>query len=187
MRVPAQLLKAIAAVFVLAMATHSAGLVYYTATFQPPRSGRPMSRRTAIARCQFPGRRAGSGRARRPARRRSLPHRQWSAARHGLCPVKYHRPRRAGDAVALAVQQPNGSEVTTRHSSSGAGDSGRHGGAPITAVRLAALNILSFYPVPFLIVVAMCSRSAIAIATRGSSPYCSRASAPAHGRWISSR
>ena len=29
MRVPAQLLKAVAAVFVLAMAAHSAGVIYY--------------------------------------------------------------------------------------------------------------------------------------------------------------
>jgi hypothetical protein len=115
----------------------------------------------------YASRRAGSGRARRPARRRSHPHRQWSAARHGLSRVECHRPRQAGGHGGTrrpAAQWIGGSRRSTRARSTG--DAVRHGGRADHGRT---------------------SRGAITIATRGSSPYCSRASAPAHGRSISSR
>ena len=67
MRVPAQLLKAVAAVFVLAMTTHSAGLIYYNrhsfptatigATYVPPNGRGAMPITQVVA--QGPAERAG--------------------------------------------------------------------------------------------------------------------------------
>jgi phosphoserine phosphatase RsbU/P len=157
-RVTAQLLKAVAAVFVLAMAAHSAGLVYYNrhefptatigATYEPPNGRGEMPITQVVA--QGPAERAGLRAGDRIRTVNGQPlvtaYPLWNAIDRG----------RPGDRVALAVLQPNGSEVHDAALELEAPvipfDTAV---APITAVRLAALNILAFYPVPFLIVVAI--------------------------------
>ena len=158
MRVPAELLKAVAAVFVLAMTAHSAGIIYYNrhsfptatigATYAPPNGRGEMPITQVVA--QGPAERAGLRAGDRIRTVNGQPlvtaYPLWNAIDRG----------RPGDTVALAVLQPNGSEVHDAALQLEAPvipfDTAV---APITAVRLAALNILSFYPVPFLIVVAI--------------------------------
>ena len=158
MRVPAQLLKAVAAVFVLAMAAHSAGLIYYNrhsfptatigATYAPPngRGAMPITQVVAQGPAERAGLRAGDRIRTVNGQPLVTAYPLWNAIDRG----------RPGDTVALVVLQPNGSEVHDAALQLEAPvipfDTAA---APITAVRLAALNILSFYPVPFLIVVAI--------------------------------
>ena len=113
MRAPAQLLKAVAAVFVLAMTAHSAGLIYYNrhsfptatigASYEPP-NGRGVMPITQVV-AQGPAERAGLRAGDRIRTVNGQPlvtaYPLWNAIDRG----------RPGDTVALAVLQPNGSEV----------------------------------------------------------------------------
>ena len=157
MRIPAQLLKAVAAVFVLAMTAHSAGLIYYNrhsfptatigATYAPPngRGEMPITQVVARGPAERAGLRAGDRIRTVNGQPLVTAYPLWNAIDRG----------RPGDTVALAVLQPNGSEVHDAALQLEAPVIPFDAVAPITAARLAALNILSFYPVPFLIVVAI--------------------------------
>jgi phosphoserine phosphatase RsbU/P len=158
MPVPPQLLKAGALVFLLAMSSYSAGAIYYNrhdqrtvtigATCEPTvgQGGMRVEKVTAGGPAERAGLRQGDQILAVDDQPLRTAYPYWDAVDRG----------KPGARVTFAVQRPG--EADIRHVSFQLEAQPLPtdlSGAPLTPARLAALNLLSFYPLPFFVVAAV--------------------------------
>ena len=155
MAVVPKLLKSGAALFVLALSAYSGALIYYnrhsfpTATIgatcarPDPQRAMRVEQLTAGGPGDLAGLRAGDRILAVDGQPLLTIYPFWDAVDRG----------QPGATVTLAVNRPEDLEVRLiRVQLEAPVVPTSIGGAPITAARLAALNVLSFYPIPFLVV-----------------------------------